>query len=180
MIYTRKGDKGKTDLLSGERCNKDSPRIEAIGAVDELNSFLGLARAYNRDREIEGILFGLQKMLFIVGSELATKKMKRIIKNDIKDLERIISHLESKIIPIKRFVIPSGNEFISALHIARAVCRRTERRIVALTKKEKINPELIAYMNRLSSLLFVLARYASLVYRVREEFSSEEKWKHEL
>jgi cob(I)alamin adenosyltransferase len=168
-IYTRKGDRGKTGLLSGERIFKDSPRVEAYGTVDELNTFLGLAKIHSSER-IASYIHSIQQALFYINSELATNpdsvavddplaKLQKIKAEDVSTLERIADELSDELPLLKNFVIPGGTKASAFLHVCRTVCRRAERRVVAFSKIEPVNEELIRYINRLSDLLFVFSRY---------------------
>jgi cob(I)alamin adenosyltransferase len=165
-IYTKTGDRGETSLFGGKRVKKDNLRIEACGTVDELNSVIGVVRSMRVFREIDKVLEGVQNDLFVLGADLATPVWKvqkrareaRIRENHVKAIEAIIDRIQAKLPPLRRFVLPGGSVVASHLHLARAVCRRAERRIVKLSQTEAINPIAIAYLNRLSDLLFVLAR----------------------
>ncbi|MCS6885570.1 MAG: cob(I)yrinic acid a,c-diamide adenosyltransferase [Acidobacteriota bacterium] len=161
-VYTKRGDKGETDLVDGSRISKASLRVDAFGDVDELNSLLGLARTkLTADKEIDEILSTIQNDLFIVGADLAspmTVKCPRVEEHFITALEKWADlHLE-KVGPLKEFILPGGSEAGALLHLARAVARRAERRVVKLDAEAEINRLCIAYLNRLSDLLFVLAR----------------------
>ncbi len=166
-IYTRTGDKGETGLVGGARVAKDSLRVEAYGNVDELNSVLGLARAFMKDEELDSLLGELQKDLFVAGADLASvggggsRQVPRITKERIAEMERTIDKFEAELTPLKAFILPGGGDEGSILHYARTVARRAERRIVTLSKVESINDQMIPYINRLSDLLFVLARVAN-------------------
>lgn len=155
------GDKGDTNLV-GKKTSKDDPRVEAYGTADELNSVVGLAESLTKDSQIKKILEKVQESIFVVGAELATVTEKgsesRIKPEDVKWIETEMESLEKELKPINRFVLPGGTTAAAALHAARTVCRRCERRIVTLSKNESVNPEVIRYVNRLSDLLFVLAR----------------------
>jgi len=161
-IYTRTGDKGETGLVGGTRVSKDSTRVEAYGSVDEINSALGVARSVLNDTEIGLVLEELQKDLFVAGADLAgdktSQRVPRITRERVSELERIIDRFESELPPLKAFILPSGGRAGASLHFVRTVARRAERRIVTLSRKEEINDQLIPYINRLSDLLFVLAR----------------------
>ena len=173
-IYTKTGDKGETGLFGGDRVPKDSPRIEAYGAVDELNSLLGIIRAIGRNRKIDRILHGIQNDLFIVGADLATRKasnrmqVPRIGRRDIDSLENTIDSLEALLPPLKTFVLPGGSVAASHLHYARTVCRRAERSAVRLARTDDVNENILIYLNRLSDLLFVLARTANRAGKKKE------------
>lgn len=171
-IYTKTGDKGKTGLLSGERIDKDDPRIEAYGTVDELGTFLGVAKVYASER-IASILNNIQQKLFLVNAELATNpesleegdslwNLQRITEEDVEYLEQIADELSEELPLLKNFVIPGGTKAAAFLHVSRTVCRRAERRIINYSNAGPVNEELIRYINRLSDLLFVMARYENL------------------
>ena len=176
--YTRTGDRGETGLYGGTRVGKENPRVEAYGAVDELNSQIGLARAIVKDAKTKKILKSVQEDLFTLGgdlaSELVSAKVPRINKSHVDNLEKTIDSINDELKPLRRFILPTGSIGAAQLHVARAVCRRAERRIASLAKIESINPEAIPYVNRLSSLLFVLARWVNQVDKVKEE-----EWTHE-
>jgi cob(I)alamin adenosyltransferase len=171
-IYTKTGDKGKTGLLSGERIDKDDPRIEAYGTVDELGTFLGVAKVYASER-IASFLNNIQQKLFLVNAELATNpesleevdslwNLQRITEEDVEYLEQIADELSEELPLLKNFVIPGGTKAAAFLHVSRTVCRRAERRIINYSNAGPVNEELIRYINRLSDLLFVMARYENL------------------
>ncbi len=160
-VYTRTGDKGQTSLVGGSRVSKASARVEAYGEVDELNSVLGIARVEAQDIEIKELIKEIQNDLFIIGADLASPpevKVPRISKEKISELEKIIDNFLQELEPLKEFILPSGRAGGPYLHLARTVSRRAERRIVRLAKEEKINENILAYINRLSDLLFVMAR----------------------
>jgi cob(I)alamin adenosyltransferase len=168
-IYTRAGDKGKTGLLSGERISKADPRVEAYGTIDELGATLGVAKAHASKR-IAGHLHDIQHKIFLINAELATnidalvddkslKQLIRVVGSDVEYLERIADELSGELPLLKNFVIPGGTKASAFLHVSRTVCRRAERRIVEFAKSTVVNEELIKYINRLSDLLFVMARY---------------------
>ena len=165
-IYTRTGDTGTTSILGPGRVGKDDQRVQAYGTVDELQAVLGLARALAGDAEIGEIILGLQQSLFVVGQDLASPveqgdRFQRVAAADIQNLEHLIDRLDSELPPLRRFVIPGHDPASAALHVARTVARRAEREIVALSRQTPVNPQLLAYINRLSDLLFVLARTAA-------------------
>ena len=163
-IYTRTGDTGETSLFDGTRVRKNEPRVDAYGEVDELNACLGLARAAVADVDISAELVRLQRDLFALGAQLADpgeKLAARVTKavlgdDDIARLEQLIDRYEAEVPPLRRFILAGGSPAGAALHVARAVCRRAERRIVAL--EPAVEGLLVRYINRLSDLLFVLAR----------------------
>src|SRR5436853_4352081 len=160
-VYTKTGDRGETSLVGGARVSKSSPRVEAYGDVDELNSTIGLARARLRDIEIDEVLALIQNDLFTLGSDLASPadvEVPRITAPFIDSLEQITDRFLEQLEPLKEFILPGGSEAGSTLHLARTVARRSERRIVALAEAEEINPETVINIKRLSYLLFILAR----------------------
>ncbi len=173
-IYTKTGDSGETSLFGGTRVSKDVLRIEAYGTVDELNSILGVCRSFNTAQEIDGILQKLQDTLFTLGADLATpftvqsQAIQRIRSSDYEVLEKDIDNMTEKLEPLKSFILPGGNRVAAMIHFARTVCRRAERHVVRLKHEEDINNETIIYLNRLSDLLFVLARYANALSRTPE------------
>jgi cob(I)alamin adenosyltransferase len=177
-IYTKTGDSGDTSLFGGQRVPKDALRIEAYGTVDELNSVLGIARADIQDPEIDRILSDIQNQLFELGADLATprsvekKVVKRIDAKDVQQLEKTIDGVEPILKPLRSFVLPGGSSLAARLHFARTVCRRAERAVVRLSRNEDIGETVTVYLNRLSDLLFVLARYANQKAHVPEV-----KWK---
>jgi cob(I)alamin adenosyltransferase len=167
-IYTKTGDSGETGLFGGPRVPKDSPRIEAFGAVDELNALVGLARAESLPPEIDELLARIQSELFDLGAQLSTPDPAAhgtalIGAGQIAALETAIDRFEATLTPLKQFILPGGTRGAAALHVARTVCRRAERRVVALshTTDSIVSADLIIYLNRLSDLLFVLARAAN-------------------
>jgi cob(I)alamin adenosyltransferase len=166
-IYTRTGDSGDTSLFDGTRVKKDDPRVDAYGDIDELNAWLGLARASRLDPALDDDVVQLQRDLFALGAQLADpghKLAPRVSKAvigdaDIARLESLIDRLEKALPPLRRFILAGGSPAGAALHVARTVCRRAERRIVALDPP--VEPVLVRYVNRMSDLLFVLARAAN-------------------
>ena len=202
-VYTRTGDEGQTSLGTGERVSKASQRVCAYGDVDELNSFLGLARTKIADPELQRLLERIQNELFVLGADLAvplpdssqgrlalpvlpvpsdlprwesrgvegsaaegsavkgTDRQRRISPAEIENLEKTIDRYNETLPPLEEFILPAGNEAGAVLHVARAVARRAEREVVRLTQTEKLNPHVLVYLNRLSDLLFVLARVAN-------------------
>lgn len=165
-ITTKTGDDGRTSLYCGNRVAKDDARIEACGALDEVVSFLGLAKSASKDKKTKSIMYSVQKELFILGAEVAGSKSsagklkKKIGKDSICVLEKEIDELENaRLVKVRSFCIPGENTSSSALDIARAVTRRAERRSVTLLKKGMIkNRNIVVYLNRLSDLLYLLAR----------------------
>lgn len=169
-IYTRTGDKGGTALFGGGRVGKDHPRVEAYGNVDELNAALGFARAIESLPRVDEVLVPIQRDLFAIGALLATpdrEKMSdqltkaRIDEERIAELERAIDQAEAELEPLRSFIIPGGSPKGAALHVARTVCRRAERHVVHLSHETELPPLAVIYLNRLSDLLFTLARLAN-------------------
>ena len=169
-IYTRTGDQGGTALFGGGRVAKDHPRVEAYGDVDELNAALGLARSIEMMPRIDEVLVPIQRDLFAIGALLATpdrEKMReqltkaRIDEERIGELERAIDACDAELEPLRSFILPGGTPKASALHVARTICRRAERRVVSLQHVEALPELVVIYMNRLSDLLFMLARVAN-------------------
>jgi cob(I)alamin adenosyltransferase len=167
-LYTRTGDGGETSLFDGTRARKDDPRVDAYGEVDELNAWLGLVRASGIDPSVGAEIAAIQRDLFALGAQLADpadKLAARVTKAVIGDdhvvrLEQLIDHLDAEVPPLRRFILAGGTPTGAALHVARTVCRRAERRIIALSPP--VDPVLVRYVNRLSDLLFVLARVVNL------------------
>jgi cob(I)alamin adenosyltransferase len=164
-IYTKTGDRGDTGLFGGPRVSKDSLRIEAFGTVDELNSVLGVARTEPLPSEIDSLVERIQNELFSLGAELATPNpaahgTSLVGPPQVATLEHAIDHFEATLAPLQQFILPGGSKGAAQLHLARTVCRRAERRLVTLARDsaEPIGADLIVYLNRLSDLLFVLAR----------------------
>jgi len=172
-IYTKGGDKGQTSLVGGQRVPKDDPRIEAFGAVDELNAFVGLAgvscaeSGNGRIHELGSILRRVQHELFNLGSILATKpqdvhpKQPRVTEAEVEQLEHEIDASNAELAPLRSFVLPGGTRLNAELHAARTVCRRAERLLVGLARREEVPAEAIRYLNRLSDALFVWSRWAN-------------------
>lgn len=167
-IYTRTGDLGETGLLAGPRVGKDIARIETYGTVDELNAAIGVVRAEDLPASIDRLLDRVQHELFEVGAELATpdpvsRGLRTIGRPQIAALEAEIDSYEARLAPLKAFILPGGTRAAAALHLARTICRRAERRLVTLIREAgpEISLDLLAYLNRLSDLLFVLARAAN-------------------
>lgn len=157
-IYTRTGDRGTTGLGDGGRIDKDAPRMEAIGEVDELNSVLGMVLAHAVPAPVRDSLAQVQNDLFDIGGELSVPGRDVVTERYVERLERTIDTLNADLPPLENFILPGGGHAAAACHLARAVCRRTERRLVALNRQERVPAPLLAYVNRLSDLLFVVAR----------------------
>ena len=169
-IYTRTGDDGDTGLFGGGRVSKSHPRVAAYGDVDELNAAIGMARAVELMPRIDEVLVPIQRDLFALGALLATPdhaKMKKQLEKAsiddqrIADLEHAIDEGDRELLPLNSFIIPGGSAKAAALHVARTICRRAERHVIALPKQEAIPQIVIVYLNRLSDLLFTLARVAN-------------------
>jgi len=174
-LYTKTGDKGQTSLYGGERRSKSDRRITAYGEVDELQAVLGLARCVCDDPDLDQVLLQLQNTGFVLSSQLARPQPGNpsLTKADISWLEQQIDRLDAEAPPLRSFVVPGGTQLAACLHLARTVCRRAERAIVALAAEEKIDEITIQYINRLSDLLFVMARVVN--YRNNTE---EITWKN--
>ena len=182
-VYTKTGDKGKTRLAGGQQVWKDSVRVEAYGDVDELNSSLGVVRAFNSDSvgthssadRLEEELRWMQNKLFDVGGLLATapgqtfKNMPTITARDVTRLEKLIDKCQKDLPPLKEFILPGGGKISSLLHQARTICRRAERLCVRLGREEPLDPALVRFLNRLSDTLFVLARWMGK-QQIEQEF----------
>ncbi len=173
-IYTKTGDQGTTSLFGGKRVSKSDLRIDCYGTIDELNSYVGLVRdqEVNQKREVE--LIEIQDRLFTIGSILAVEpgntkvKVPALSATDISFLEQQIDRMESQLEPMKSFVLPGGHPSVSIGHVARTVCRRAERMVIALDHIEKIEPLIIQYLNRLSDYLFVLCRAMTKELQTKE------------
>ncbi|WP_263786577.1 cob(I)yrinic acid a,c-diamide adenosyltransferase [Salinibacter grassmerensis] len=177
-IYTRTGDDGTTSLFGGERVGKGNPRIDAYGTVDETNSIVGVARSHLEGEPghdtLDPVLGDVQEELFVVGADLATPMdakpvVERIEDTHIEALEERIDRFEADLPDLKRFILPGGAPAGASLHSARTVCRRAERRSVEAKTSTPINEQVIVYLNRLSDLLFVLARWANREVGVQED-----------
>ena len=163
-LYTRTGDSGETSLFDGSRARKDDPRVDAYGDVDELSAWIGFVRASSGDPALEPEFIAIQRDLFALGAQLADPRDKlapRVVKAVIADehvtrLEQLIDRVDADVPPLRHFILAGGTQAAAALHVARTVCRRAERRIVALSPP--VDPVLVRYVNRLSDLLFALAR----------------------
>jgi cob(I)alamin adenosyltransferase len=165
-IYTGFGDAGKTQLFSGQVVDKDNLKVEAYGTVDELNSILGLVVTYFDVKHLIEYFQKIQGILFRLSAELASSdsRAKRIdnlliLDEDIQEIESRIDEIEGHLDSLKNFILPGGSRLAALLHLARTVCRRAERRMISLNKVENLNPQTLIYINRLSDLLFVFARY---------------------
>ena len=174
-VYTKRGDKGETDLLGGSAARKDSLKVESYGCIDETSSFIGLARYYTKNKVIKERLKEIQNKLLVLGGFLASDdKGKEMMKDQIKEediklLEEYIDEYNQKLPPLTHFILPGDDEVAAHFHVARTVVRSAERRIVSLAAQEDLNPLIQKYVNRLSDLMFVLARYSEEV--------ENKKWK---
>jgi cob(I)alamin adenosyltransferase len=170
-IYTRTGDQGDTGLFGGGRVPKDHPRVAAYGELDELNSTLGVVRAAAAERFFDELLQSVQRDLFSIGGHLATPDPERVRKtlekaslsaDRVREFEQIMDQAETELPPLRAFVLPAGTSVAAALHLARTVCRRAERSVVHLAHSEPVPELFLVYLNRLSDLLFTLARLANI------------------
>lgn len=174
-IYTRTGDDGTTGLGDGSRVAKDSPRVEAYGTVDELNSCIGVLLALQGlPEKVCGCLTEVQHELFDMGGELCIPGHRAIVAQQVSRLEQELDDFNDALPPLKEFILPGGGPGAAACHVARAVARRAERRVWTLARTETLNPEVMKYLNRLSDLLFVLARVLA-----RHENGTEVLWRHQ-
>lgn len=164
-IYTRTGDAGETGLWGGARVAKDALRVQAYGTVDECNAAIGCARASTNDAELDEVLGRIQNDLFVLGSDLAAPdehdQVPRCSASDVAWLEQTIDRFEAELDPLRQFILPGGAPAAAELHLARTICRRAERWVVRLAHESPINEQVLVYLNRLSDLLFVLARAAN-------------------
>lgn len=164
QVVTKGGDKGQTSLIGGERVSKASLRVAACGDVDELNSCLGLAAALLKDEPIRSVLFTIQNRLFTVGADVNSPMVvavPRVKEEHVTELENVMEGFMDELPPLEEFILPGGGPGGASLHVARTVARRAERTLVALASSEETNPQAVIYLNRLSDLLFVLARVAN-------------------
>lgn len=165
-MYTRRGDKGETSLYGAKRVQKDDPRVEAYGSIDELNSILGLVIASSRVRKVNASLKEIQRLLFVAGGDAAseldgTQKVPRISASDTLRLEMMTNALAEGLPKLSNFILPGGTPVGAMLHLARSTCRRAERRLVTASRSQEMNPELLPFFNRLSSYLFNLSRWVN-------------------
>ena len=162
-IYTRTGDDGTTGLGDGSRTEKDNPRVEAFGTIDELNSHIGLLLSQSLPYDINKLLTGIQHDLFDLGGEICIPGREALSQDYVARLEQHLDTLNEKLDSLQEFILPGGCQNAAISHIARTVCRRAERRLITLSRHETVSAISIAYLNRLSDLLFVLARYFNLI-----------------
>ena len=169
-IYTKTGDEGETSLFGGRRVSKNDARVDAYGQVDELNAALGVAAAAAPEAFEHDLLVSVQRDLFAIGGRLASPEPDRVAKalekavvpqERIEALERAIDRMDGELTPLRQFVLPGGTPKAASLHVARTVCRRAERSVVALARVASVPREILMYLNRLSDLLFVMARLAN-------------------
>lgn len=175
-IYTKQGDEGKTSLYGGDRVSKSSLRIDAYGTVDELNSWIGLALSFGLSEKGTNTLTTIQDHLFILGADLATPssakaRIERLGEPHVQLVENFIDEIEQELPALKNFVLPGGAKAGAHLHVARTICRRAERAVVKCSKEEEISAVALKYLNRLSDLLFVTARFEN-----KQSESSETLW----
>ncbi|MFQ6112455.1 MAG: cob(I)yrinic acid a,c-diamide adenosyltransferase [bacterium] len=176
-VYTRQGDRGETRLGGGQKVPKDSPRIEAYGTVDELNSVIGVALAFDPADRVRDALTKIQHELFTLGGDLCIleedkekREMPVIEATHVETLEALIDDLNKELKPLEEFILPGGTKAATFLHHARCVCRRAERLVVQLSREEKIGQHVLKYLNRLSDALFVLARYENFKKGTEEPY----------
>lgn len=177
-IYTKTGDKGTTSLIGGTRLPKDHIKIEAYGSVDELNAWIGVLADAPENKSRNAFLKEIQDRLFTIGAELASepeqhkKKLPELFESDIEVLEKEMDEYNEVIPTLRAFVLPGGHPLVSFAHVARTVCRRSERQVISLSHNEEVNPLIIKYLNRLSDYLFVLSRKIT-----QEQNAPEIAWK---
>ena len=181
-VYTRKGDDGTTGLGNGQRISKDSLRVSAYGTVDELNSIIGVAVAHGLAERLAEVLASIQNELFHLGSDLCFTeedkqqfnfKLPQVEQRHIDRLEHLIDEMTDVVGPLENFILPGGSVGAANLHLARTICRRAERDCISLARTEKIGPLVVAYLNRLSDALFVMARYENKMRNVSEPLWDE-------
>jgi len=170
-IYTRTGDKGTTGLGDGSRVDKDHPRVEAFGSIDELNSAIGTVLAYEIPAEVNNCFQKVQNDLFDLGGEFSVPGRTVISEEDVSYLESTLDNFNEDLPKLKEFILPSGGQATSHCHLARTICRRAERQCWTLSRDEQVNPHALSYINRLSDLLFVICRVLA-----RHENGAEVLW----
>jgi len=176
-MYSRRGDKGETSLYGSSRVRKDDPRVEAYGTIDELSSVLGVVISGSKSRGLASSLKEVQRLLFVAGGDIATElhgsqKVPRVTAADTAKIEKMTDELVSKLPALANFILPGGSQTGATIHVARAVCRRAERRILTASRSHEMNPELLPFFNRLSSYLFNLSRWEN-----RQAGKKEDVWK---
>ena len=174
-IYTRTGDSGTTGLGDGSRVDKDCLRVEVYGTVDELNSAIGLVLSYSLPATVRDCFIRIQHDLFDIGGELCIPGHTIIEKTHVERLEKYLDQANKDLPPLKEFILPNGNPATATCHLARTICRRAERRLVELRHSESVNPHVLAYLNRLSDLLFVIARVMGRTAGIEETY-----WKRDF
>lgn len=173
-IYTKVGDKGQTSLFGGTKVKKNHYRIEAYGTVDELNAYIGLLRDVDDEVHRKNFLMSIQNLLFSIGSMLAAENEKakshvpKVEERDIEMLEKEMDRMDELLEPMRNFILPGGHQKVSFCHIARTICRRAERMVIQMDEKEKVDPLIIKFLNRLSDYLFVLARTITKELKLNE------------
>lgn len=175
LVYTKTGDKGKTSLIGGTRVSKGDIRLDAYGTVDELSSHIGMIWSYEIEPGVKEVLYNIQNQLFVIGAYLATDSSVSDLRNrltcdqaEIELLETEMDRMEDALPPLTNFILPGGHPAVASCHIARTVCRRTERRVVEMTQEMEVNEWVITYLNRLSDYLFVLSRHLSNFFNIKE------------
>ena len=180
-IYTKLGDKGETSLLGGSKVPKYHDRIEAYGTLDELNSFVGLVRDHLDHTEIVDFIKHIQDRIFTIEAHLAAETrqasdhLPKMKEGDITDVEKAIDRMEAELPPISNFVLPGGHPAVSYAHVARTICRRSERAVIKLAESVTIDPLIIQYLNRLSDYFFVLSRYLTKYFDAQETIWKPDK-----
>lgn len=171
-IYTRKGDKGKTSLFDGKKIWKSAPKVEAYGTIDELNSAIGAASSFISNRLIQKELEQIQNDLFEISSSLAVSDTLPVdqLESRPEEFEKLIDKMTKQMPPLNQFILPGGSRGASLLHVARTVSRRAERNIVQLSQKEHVDKTILIYLNRLSDLLFTIARYVNFLEKKKDNF----------
>jgi cob(I)alamin adenosyltransferase len=175
-ISTGTGDKGRTRLFDMTQVPKDDMRVDAYGTVDELTSYLGLIASLSQSEKTIHFLESIQRTLYVLAADLATpikKKQARITKEDVKKISSLIDRVEDELPELNKFILPGGDVLASHLHVARTIARRAERKAVKASKKHRLNPLIITYLNRLSDLLFLLARKANMDSGTNERFADD-------
>lgn len=169
-IYTRTGDQGKTGLADGSRVDKFNPRIESLGSIDELNSIIGILLTEKLPEDIKSTLKKIQHDLFDIGGELSIPEYMKITNTKIDFLEKILDSMNKELPALKEFILPGGSKASSYCHLARTVCRRAERNLFNLAQTDKVNKASLKYINRLSDMLFVLARFLNKTSQLNDVF----------
>ncbi len=182
IVYTKTGDKGTTSLIGGTRVPKNHYRLEAYGTIDELNSFIGMLLSFELDDKTRKMILNIQNKLFVIGAYLATDNKKNNIRKPIQydisiveELEVAMDEMDETLPPLKYFVLPGGHQAVSYCHIVRTICRRAERIILSMSEQTEVNEIILKYINRLSDYFFVLSRFLSKKFNVKENY-----WKPDL